>query len=723
MNCEPQGISSKVPVLQSPRCIIDFEARSEADLRDCGAARYAQDPTTQILCMSYSFDDGEVFLWTPWVETVEEFEIQKTIGRGKNKHIETEIRREPVMVYRPDLQPFPQEVIDHVLNDGALEAHSVGMERSMWFAQLVKDFGVPPCKRWLDTQATAAYRGLPLDLDGLGAALNLDVVKDKGGKALINKLCKPRKPTKDDQRKWNNSPALFKELFAYCIQDNKAERAVGNAIGDLPPQEYRVWVLDQTINARGVAIDLPAVHAAKTLAAKATANMEGELQALTEGVVTTGNQRARIQEWLGDKHGVVLPNMQSGTLKEALKKDPNMPATPKRVLQIRQELSRTGISKLDSMLDCVCEDGRIHGLLQYHGAGTGRWAGRLVQPQNFSRPKVNGKPFKGDVEDLIKIILFTEPEIVRLCYGPEMETLTAALRSMFVPKDGYVYDVADYSQIEARLVLWLAGHTEAMDIFRASDRKEGPDIYCFSASELFGRKVTKDDAEDRQLGKIQVLSSGYGCGAGRLVEIAHDDYELDLSPDMANKMVQGYRTKFDKVPKLWRGLENAACQAVITGRPCEYKGIVYEVVKDAAGKWLTCRLLSGRRLWYYEPSITYEPMPWSTKEKPDIRPKLWFWGRDSKKGGMWSKVSTYGGMLTADVIQAMARCLMVAAMFRVEALGYPIILTIHDEVISETPEGHGSHAEFEHEMAKNTPWCPDMPIAVEGWRGKRLRKG
>ena len=706
----------------------DFESRSRADLTEVGAWRYSEDESTQILCMSYALPGQEIKLWTPWVEEDVEcfYEEKVTVGRGKNKVVTMEKRSvvERQMVYRPELCPFPQEIIDHINSGGVIEAHSAQMERSMWLNQLHLKLGVPMCTRWKDTQATCAYRAIPLSLDEAGTVLNLDVQKDKEGKTLIRLLCQPQKITKKMKIKqeWNNDPALFAKLFDYCKRDVGAEKSLSKAIGELPPSEYALWVLDQKINYRGVRLDFDAVYAAKAVVEKAKVNMEAELVAMTNGEITTGNQRDRIVDWLGKKHKVIMPNMQSGTLKETLK-DPGLPAEAKRMLQIRQELCRTSTEKIYTMIDTVCSNGRIRGMLQYHGAGTGRWAGRLVQPQNFPRPKVNGKPFKGKIDDLITILMFEDPAVVKLCYGPEMETIAASLRGMFIAEEGCDFLTSDFASIEARIVLWLSGQMEAMRIFELADQKKGPDIYCHLAGQIYGRLIDKDKHPDeRQLGKIGVLGCGYQMGAERLQEQAHDDYELDLPIETCQKIVQTYRTTYDKVPVFWREINQAACRAVMLDKAVSHRGIMYEPVTDNAGKWLTCRLPSGRRIWYYNPSITMESMPWATKEKPDVRPKLWYEGRDNKRGGMWSVISTYGGMLTENIVQAIARDIMAEAMLRAERAGYTIVLTVHDEIVAEVPQGFGSQKEFDDLMAQNPTWCPDMPIAVEGWRGPRYRK-
>lgn len=683
------------------RMTVDFETRSVLNVMDTGAWRYSEHPSTEVLCLSYKLGAGESNLWVPGM-------------------------------------PFPQAILDHIEEGGMFEAHNVQFERAIWKNVLKKRMGIPMPKRWCDTLAVCAYRGIPLKLDHAGKALNLPILKDSRGKYLLQQLSKPRKPLKKEVKEfeeqgltpeefptlWREDFNLMEELYDYCLQDSDSEHCLSETLGPLPPQEYRIWVLDQIINQRGVCLDIDAVRAALAISERLNERLTIELQTITDNEIETAGQVKRIIEWLR-KHGLkYIDNLQKDTVDGYLAHKDDLEPHVARVLEIRQLLSRASAKKLSKMLETVCENGRIMGLLQYHGAGTGRWAGRLVQPQNF--PRGNADILKRtDIEELIEHIKvgLTDPDaaidLLELFYGDPMDAIATALRGMFVAGEGRKLNVADFSAIEARVVMWVAGCQKAIDAFAAYDRGEGPDIYCVMAQELYQRPINKkDNPEERQLGKITILGCGYQMGAAKLQFQAEKDYGLVLDLETAKWLVDTYRETYAEVKWLWYGLQDAAINTVKTGKPHSYSCIRYELVHDAAGTWLACVLPNGRKLWYYDPVIEQTDSPWG------IRDQLTYMGRDNKRGGAWGRISTYGGMLTENVVQAISRDLMVEGMIRVEQAGYPIILTVHDEIVAEPPEDHGSLKEFESLMAGPTPpWATGCPVSVEGWEGPRYKKG
>ena len=687
--------------------ICDFETYSEVDVRDCGAWRYAEDPSTEVLCLSYGRPGERKKLWTPD-------------------------------------KPFPQEIIDHINAGHPIEAHNCQFERAIWFWQLSAKLGIPNPQCWIDTLASCAYRGLPLGLDEVGAVLDLPIKKDKEGKTLIQKLCKPRKPTKKDPSTRNRDATLMQKLYDYCVQDGEAEDKLGETIGDLSADEFSTWVMDQRINRRGVYVDMEAVLAALHIVTTITDNLEKELVNLTDGAVTGGSEVAKIGAWCATQ-GVKLPNLQAGTVEDFIKGlYVPLPDNVKRVLEIRQQLSRASAKKLIKFRDCCCKNGRIHGLLQYHGAGTGRWAGRLVQPQNFPRgglsfakDPVTGKEYHGTkpaefMELLIATIKTRDAEILAFHYGDPMEAIASALRGMFMATPGKHFYVADFAAIEARVVMWLAGQMDALDAFDKFDRGEGPDIYCVTASKIYKRPIDKKkDPDERQLGKITVLGCGYQMSGPTLQQQALESYGVEISLEMANLMVSTFRTDYDQVPLLWKALENAAIKAIRFKRRETVQSsngvqIVFEFVKDAAGNWLVMELPNGRKLWYFEPGLEEREVQYTDKDTGELKSfwkdSIYYQGRNNKKGGSWGRVYTYGGMLTENAVQAIARDLMVAAMRRVEKAGFEIVMSVHDEVVAEAEPGKDVH-EFEKLVAGPNPaWARGCPVAAEAWSGKRYRK-
>ena len=670
-----------------PVVLVDFETRSYLDVRKTGAWRYAEDPTTELLCMGYQIGDGKADIWVPGITD------------------------------------YPKEIIELTEAGAMFEAHNVQFERAVWLYILKKQMGLPMPRRWKDTLAVCAYRGIPLSLDKAGQALNLPIQKDERGKYLIQTLCTPKWGTKKEpDRIYREDWDLYQELYDYCIRDVEAEYLLSMTLGDLPDAEYDLWLLDQRINQRGVMLDMEAVNAAYEMIGVVETKLNSELFEITDEQVKKATQRDKMMKWF-EANGLALPNLTKDTISDLLSKaergelnhlDPKVI----RAVEIRGQLAKASTAKLDKMRDTVSGDDRVRGLLQYHGAGTGRWAGRGVQPQNFPRPYI-----EEDMETLVAMIKKGDHETLDFLYGSAMGCIASSLRGMFVARPEHVLHICDFSAIEARVTFWVADCQIGLDVFAKSDRGESEDIYCVTASAIVGYEVMKAlHKKERQLGKITVLGCGYQMGAPKLQFQAEKDYGVILTDEEAVDMVQTYRQKYREVPLLWYGLEEAAVMTVKTGHPHSYRKIVYAIVNDAAGKWLTCILPNGRRMWYFDPVVQRVEMPWGK-----MKDCLSYMGRDNKRGGMWFRVRTYGGMLAENVVQAIARDLMAEAMVRVEVNGFPVILTVHDEVISEllslgVPENKARQLVFDNLMAVCPSWAEGCPIAVEGGVVERYQK-
>ncbi len=684
----------------------DFETFSEVDVRDVGSWVYSEHPSTEILVLSYKINKQRTKIWYPGI-------------------------------------PFPQELIDMVEAGAIFEAHNAQFERAIWINVLIKKMGVDVKmpKRWKDTLAACAYRSLPLGLDEVGPVLHLHTQKDKRGKELLRKLAGPRKPTKKDAstRLWDLE--LYEALYEYCERDTDTEWELSETIGDLPPPEQRTWVLDQIVNQRGVRVDIEAVIAAKWCVERVNERMTTKLVALTDGMVTSHSEVKKIGEWLATKE-FFMPDLTAESVTRAIGKlSKSTDKTSKAVLavlKIRQQLAKSSVAKLDKFIDCTCKDLRIRGLLQYHGAGTGRWAGRLVQPQNF--PRGEEKLFETfSMDEVIAIIKqahqFGDPDWVEMSTGFEtLLVISSALRGMFISEPDSEFCNADFSAIEARVTAWVAGQQWKLDAFEKID-KEGnyqgsDDIYCATATGIFGYVVKKKEhKKERQVGKVCELAFGYqgGVGAWRNFDRKEPGEEGYRPDEEIQKYKVAWREKHPMVVKLWFGLEEACLNAVrYEGKPFSYRGIVYQVVQEKSGKWLTCRLPNGRRLWYFRPEIEKVHTDWGEKDQVSYE------GRDNKNGGRWTRILTYGGMLTENVVQAISRDIMVEAMVRVERAGYFIVLTVHDEIMCEVKKEFGQHKTkkngtvcdpfFDELMSEVPAWCKGLPISVDGWRESRYRK-
>lgn len=642
---------------------IDFETRSKADIWKVGAWKYAEDPSTEVLCMAYAVDDSEVGLWVA------------SEGWGTTSH-------------------FFEQLIDH---GEFFEAHNSFFELAIWKNIMVKRHGFPeiPDDQWSCTAAKAAAHALPRALAKVGAALNLDIQKDEEGRRVMLKLAKPRKPTKNDKSEWHNDPKDFEKLYEYCKADVETERCLSHRLRDLNKNERKIWLLDQKINMRGVRVDLEAVKCALSFAQEYKERFVDDILRLTDGYIKAATQSTKLKDWINDQ-GVAIENVQKATVAKALEGD--LPENVRGALEIRQKLSKSSIAKYQAILNAICADGRMRGLLMYHGASTGRWTGKLFQPHNLPVNK-----FVGDVEEYFDILKQGKLSTFEFCYPDVMDTLSYNIRGCLIPTEGNEFFSGDYNAVEARVLLWFAGDEKALDIFRA-----GEDIYLDLANEIYGRKIT-EKGEERDLAKRGVLGCGYGMGHVKFKDTCAT-YGLEISEELAEKVVKTYRSKYDRVVKFWKDQEDAAMKAVITK----------EFVQEGRIGWgihngfLFCRLPSGRCLAYFHPKIEPHETPWGavkdTLTYMHVNPK-------TKK---WERTKTYGGKITENIVQATARDLMAEAMVNCEENGYEVVLSVHDELITENC--FGSVEEFEQLMGIVPEWAEGLPVKVEGWQGKRYLK-
>jgi DNA polymerase len=729
-----------------PVIVIDFETYSELPLKgpkSVGVWRYAEHESTEILCLGYKFPGEPRFIWTPGV-------------------------------------PFPQRLIDAARNDTHIfEAHNAQFERAIWIWQLLYKLRIPMPRKWRDTMAACAYKSLPLGLEDVGETVNLATKKDKRGKYLLEKLSKPQRPTKKNPETRCQDLDLLDELYDYCGQDVETECALGDTIGPLTDSEQRIWVLDQTINQRGVMIDIEAVIAARWCVEAVSESLIAEMKGLTGGQAVTyynekkdgtieektaeletAKQTKVLQAWF-EREGFGMTNLKAETVANALKYyGKTMPPKCRRMLEIRQQLAKASTAKLDKFLMTVSSDGRVRGMLQYHGAGTGRWSGRGVQPQNFPRgnedmfealAKGLSKGHRHVMHDIIETIKEAyrqkDYRIIEIHLGDVTDVVASALRGMFISAPGKVFYNADFSAIEGRVTAWVSGEQWKLDAFAAIDRGEGykgsQDIYLATASMVFGYPclTKKSHKKERQVGKVCELAFGYmgGANAWRNFDKKQDHEEGYLSDFEVNLRKDDWRKAHPNVVEGWYGLDRAAIAAVENyennketpsqtyadgtkvWRAFTYRTIGYQVIEDRAGHWLACRLPNGRLIWYYKPEIGIDTV---TRADGSLwkRKHVCYWGTDNKNGNMWTLLRGYGGLWMENVVQAISRDLMVEAMCRLEAAGYRIVLTVHDEVHCEVDEGFGSIDEFNRIMQIVPSWAAGLPIAADPWKDTRYHK-
>ena len=636
---------------------IDFETRSIIDLKKTGVYPYAQHPTTDVWCMAYAKDDGDVQVWQPG-------------------------------------QPIP-EVILNGASSQQFRAHNAQFERIIWREIMVKRYGFPPItmQQWHCTAAECRAMGLPGSLDGASKALGLVHQKDAIGQRLMLRMAKPRAIQEDGTLVWWNVPSRIATLVEYCKQDVVVERAIAAKVQRLTDAERAVYLLDQKINDRGVQIDTRLVEAGIEVIEIANQKANAEISELTDGAVSGITKNADLSAWLG------VDSVAKANVRELLGQD--LEPKVRRVLELRQEASKSSVAKLAAFMECRCNDSRVRGLLLYHGAATGRWSGRLVQPQNFPRGD-----FKHTViADAIQLVLKKDYEGIDALYGSAHGLIASMLRACFIAKPDHVFFSADYAAIEARVLAWLANEQDVLDVFRS-----GQDIYCHAATGIYGRTITPADKNERQIGKVAVLALGYQGGVKAFQSMA-TMYNLEIADEKADEIKNAWRKANARIVSWWAALENAAMDAVNNGA-----GVAPGVMFGVEDGWMWCQLPSGRRLWYANPRLVERETPWGA-----LRMSVKCDGVNSvtKK---FEPFDLYGGLLAENIVQAVSRDLMASAMLRLEDAGYPIVMTVHDEVVAESSAEKGSLAEFTAILCKLPSWAKGLPLTADGWSGQRYRK-
>jgi len=624
----------------------DFETYSELDIKQVGAWRYSE--SADVICMSFAIDDGPVQRWS------------KT-------------------------DPTPAWLSDPLAE---LHAFNSFFEYCIWLNCLKVDPG--PIQRWFDTAAIAAFNGLPLKLETCGPAIGLpkDQLKSKRGKQLIQKLCKPVKG------KRNTDPALLEELKDYCDQDVIAERAIDAKIRPMPPTERAIWELDQKINLKGVNVDTVFVTEAVAAVKKIKLDANQVISDLTSGGIKSIDSNIKIAKYV-TALGYCMPSVAKDPLNKALA-DPELPGEARKVLTLRKETGRSSLAKFSKILDTSGTDGRIHGMLAYFGAGTGRWAGRLVQPQNLPRPSKGINP-----EEVVKIV--GDPMMLSSLYESPSEALVSSIRASMVPSEGNRFIIVDYSAIEARFLSWLAKQEDRLEVFRGDGK-----IYEAAASRIFRVKVEAVDTYQRLIGKVAELALGFGGGSGAFLNMA-EVYGLIMEESDAEEIKIAWRRANRRIVAYWYDLEEAAISAIKNpGIGFAIGDSAYKVVKNV----LYCKLPSGRLMSYQRPKIAK-----GTYGKPAVQ-----YESVNSLTRKWGKTLTWGGKLAENITQAGCRDLLAWAMIELDKAGYPICMTVHDEVIADVPKNFGSYGEMREIMCRVPKWAEGLPLGGSGDEAMRYHK-
>lgn len=632
---------------------MTFETASCADLNKVGAWRYAEDISTSIILLGYKVLDGDRH--DPTIVLTE-----KEVAKRDTKLLA--LVSDPSVIFI---------------------AHNANFEQAIWQHIMVKQHGWPPLppERWHDTMAVAYRKTLPPALDNLGAVLKLPVQKDKEGHRLMMQMCKP-----GSHGDFDHSPEKVARLIQYNVGDVDSQYHAHIRLGGLGKQERARWILDQKVNQRGIRVDVGYVKQCIALLEQARGPMEEEFVSLTGGVKPT--QRARVLEWI-QQQGVPMFDLRKVTLDAVL--DPenelddydDLPPNVLKVIQIRRILASSSVAKLQRMLDCANYDGRVRGTMQYHGARTGRNAGRLVQPLNMPKPTV----LSDDLTQAMVMDMIRRGDVAAIneACGNVYEAVISTLRGCFAPAPGYKFAVGDFNAIEARIVLALAGEYEKAASFDTGDPYV--DMGKLVGTNRFG-------------GKTIVLGCGFQMSASKFALVTGRDLEF------AERAVTAYRKEWAPlVPKLWYGLEKASTDAVWCDnrRAYEYRGIRYQMRDN----FLVCTLPSGREIYYFEPKREQKVAPW---DSTTILPA---WSFLSFQGKRIERKHMFGGLATENVVQAAARDIMEEAKVRCEERGLPVVFTVYDELICEVPESVADAAAILQEcMEERSEWVQQFRIPI-----------
>ena len=647
------------------RLHLDFETRSTVDLRVTGAYRYAEDPETEVILACYAVDDGPVQTW-----------------------------------FHTDAVALPEDLRAALEDDDCIVvAHNAGFEKAMMRYIMGPRHGwpVPPPHRWDDTAARAARQALPRGLEGAAMALGLDVQKDTEGRSLMLRMCRPRSVAEDGTVTWWDDDTRMKRLAQYCATDVEVERELDKTLRHLTPEERAVWLLTEEMNDRGVALDVDFATYAVRVASEAQDVLNKELNEITDGAVPAATNVGKLRQWLLSKGFGVLEGEDESLNKKAVEnllKSTAIPDDVRRVLEIRLLAGKSSVKKFQAMLDRVSKDGRVRGNLVYHGASTGRWSGSGVQLQNLPRDTV--KDFEWSRKNLTASM------------DKVLSTLSRMVRGSIMAAPDHRLMWADYAAVEARGVAWLAGQQDLIDLFA-----KGGKVYEEMAAVIFNvpaEEIGKDSLE-RFLGKTVILGCGYSMGAQKF-RMSCATMGTEIDEELAYRAVNAYRSNYAKIPRLWKMLDEAAIAAIAErGRETKYRSVSFYADKN----WLLIKLPSGRKLFYREPRLVTYAGPYGEKVSVE-------YSAVNSLTKKWSRERTFGGKLTENIVQGLCRDLIADAMLRLETSGYPVIASVHDEVISEVPVGQGSVDEMVALMCQLPEWAKDFPLAAEGKEGVRYGK-
>ena len=640
---------------------IDLETYSDQPLAKTGVYRYVESPDFEILLFAYSVDGGPVR------------QIDLACG-----------------------EKIPSEILSALENETVTKwAFNANFERiclSHFLGYPTGDYLKPDS--WKCSMVWAAYMGLPLSLEGAGAVLGLEKQKLSEGKDLIKYFCQPCAPTKSNGQRTRNlpkhSPDKWLAFKRYNIRDVETEMSIQARLSKYPVPDsvWEEYHLDQEINDRGVGLDMELVRQAIQMDGRSRSELTQAMKELTS--LDNPNSVQQMKQWLAD-NGMETDTLGKKAVAELLK---TAPPQLQKVLTLRQQLAKSSVKKYQAMETAVCSDGRARGMFQFYGANrTGRWAGRIIQMQNLPQNHLD------DLSEVRGLVRAGDFDAVEMLYEDVPNTLSQLIRTAFVPRGDRNFIVADFSAIEARVIAWLAGEKWRQDVFA-----EGKDIYCASASQMFGVPVEKHGVNGhlRQKGKIAELALGYGGSVGALK--AMGALEMGLSEDELPALVSAWRQSNPKIVQFWWAVDRAVMDAITRKTTTKTHGIVF----SARNGMLFITLPSGRSLAYVKPKIgtnkfggdciTYEGVGGTKK---------------------WERLDSYGPKFVENIVQATSRDILCYAMRTLRCCS--IVMHIHDEVVIEADRRMSLQAVCE-QMGRTPPWAKGLRLRADGYETDFYKK-
>lgn len=650
---------------------IDIETKSSVDIGKAGLYRYAQSDDFEILLFAYRYGDESVQI--------------VDLSQGEK---------------------IPDKIVEDLSNPEIVKhAYNAAFE---WYCLNIAGYNTPLCQ-WKCTMIHGLYCGYTAGLDTTGKAIGLPQDKRKlaTGKALIRYFCVPCKPTKNNGRRtWNlpkHAPEKWELFKEYCKQDVVTESAILKRLEafPVPEEEEKLWQMDIRMNAFGVKVDTALISGALQINEHSTELLENEARMITG--LQNPNSSVQLLDWIHN-NGAEMDNLQKATVTEKLSDD--LPDDVRRALEIRQQLGKTSIKKYVAMDTAKGKDDRVRGLTQYYGANrTGRWAGRLVQMQNLPRNYIKTLDYAR------KLVKDRNYGGIKLLYGNVPDTLSQLIRTAFIPSEGNKFVVADFSAIEARVIAWLAGETWVNDVFATHGK-----IYEATASQMFHvpiEKIAKGNPEYalRQKGKVATLALGYQGGANAL--IAMGALNMGLSEEELPDIVHRWRNANPRIRDLWYAVEEAALLVMQTAQPQAIYNLIFNLESDIVygQNFLTVQLPSGRKLYYPRPFL---------KENQFGKLAIHYYtvGQQTRK---WEVTSTYGGKMTENIVQAIARDCLAETLRRIDAKGLQVVFHVHDEVIIDAPV-ETTVDEICDLMAEPIPWAPGLILKGAGFESNYYMK-